>query len=79
MPAGTPPLAPNNSNADHWEMTLAFRYRPEAALKELGKGYDKCWGLDDIKRFEKSIRRSKAMTAVASLAPETVSVRYYVV
>ena len=71
-------LDPHNSNADHWELTLAFRYHPEPGLKALGKGYDKCWGLDDIKRFEKSIRRSKAMGAVSGAATKAVSLRYYV-
>ncbi len=71
-------LDPNNGEADLWELTLAFRYSPEASFQALGKGYDKCWGLDDIKRFEKSIRRSKAMKAVGGVAAKTVSLRYHV-
>lgn len=69
-------LDPNNSDADHWELRLAFHYSPAEDLRALGKGYDKCWGLDDIKRFEKSVRRSKAMKAVSSFAAREVSLGY---
>jgi len=69
-------LDPNNRDADHWELTLAFHYAPAEDLRALGKGYDKCWGLDDVKRFEKSVRRSKAIKAVGSFAAREVSLGY---
>jgi hypothetical protein len=69
-------LDPNNGDADHWELTLAFHYTLSEDRKALGKGYDKCWGLDDIKRFEKSIRRSKAMKAASGAIAEKVTLGY---
>jgi hypothetical protein len=69
-------IAGDSEDEDIFQLSLTFRFRPTAALRQLGSGDRWCLSLDELERFREFVYSSEPFLAVGHEVADGVKLEY---